>query len=92
MDDDLSPHWTSLNIVKAIKSGLFLQPPAQHTIERISAARVDNHAVTSIIEEHKLFLPVYNCTYVYVRTTTPYYLGCMSVSLTKYMQCQLRHM
>ena len=83
-DHDLSPPWTSLNIVKAIKSGLFLQPPAQRTIERNIAfqmvndrltfqeqswipnapedtqlvfipARVDNCAVTAIIEEHKLF-------------------------------------
>ena len=37
MDHDLSPHWTSLNIVKAIKSGLFAQPPVQHTIEENKA-------------------------------------------------------
>ena len=85
MDHNLSSPWTSLNFAKAIKSGLFLQPPAQCTIERniafqmvndrltfpeqsqipdtpegtqlvfIPTARVDSHAVTTIIEEHKLF-------------------------------------
>ena len=34
MDHDLSPPWTLLNIMKAIKSGLFLQPPGQCVIER----------------------------------------------------------
>ena len=29
MDHDLSPPWTLLNIVKAIKVGLFVQPSAQ---------------------------------------------------------------
>ena len=29
MDHDLSPPWTLLNIVKAIKAGLFAQPSAQ---------------------------------------------------------------
>ena len=85
MDHDLSPPWTLLNIMKAIKSVLFAQPPAQHTIEKniahqmvkdrltyqekpwvpnepkgvqlvfIRASRGDNHEVTPIIEEHKLF-------------------------------------
>ena len=39
---DLSPPWTSLNIVKAIKSGLFTQPPAQHTIEKNVAHQMVN--------------------------------------------------
>ena len=52
----------------------------------IPTTRADNHEVTTIIEES-----TYNCTYVYVRTTTPYYLGCVSVSSTKYTQHQLRH-
>ena len=34
MDHDLCPRWTSLNITKAVKSGLFAQPPAQSTIEK----------------------------------------------------------
>ena len=34
MDHDLSRPWTSLNLVKAIKSGLFTEPPAQCTIEK----------------------------------------------------------
>ena len=85
MDHDLSPSWTSLNIAKAIKAGLFAQPSAPHTIEEniayqmvnngltyqeqswvpdackgaqlvfIPTARADNHKVTAIIEEHKLF-------------------------------------
>ena len=85
MDHDLSPPWTLLNIMKAIKLGLFAQPAAQCTIEKniahqmindrltyqeqswtpdapegtclvfIHAARVENHEVTTIIEEHKLF-------------------------------------
>ena len=85
MDHDLSPPWTLLNITKAIKSGLFAQPPPQCTIEKniahqmvndrltyqeqswvpdapkgtqlvfLPAARVDNHEVTAIIEEQKLF-------------------------------------
>ena len=33
MDHDRSPLWTSHNIAKAIKSGLFAQPPAQCTKE-----------------------------------------------------------
>ena len=43
MDHDLSPPWTLLNIAKAIKSGLFLQPPAQHTIERNIAFQMVNN-------------------------------------------------
>ena len=42
MDHDLSPPWASLNIVKAIKSGLFTQPPAQHTIEKNVAHQMVN--------------------------------------------------
>ena len=85
MDHDLSPPLTSLNIVKAIKAGLFAQPSAQCIRDEntayqiinnwltfqekswvpnackgaqlviIPAARADNHKVTAIIEEHKLF-------------------------------------
>ena len=85
MDHDLSPPWTLLNIMKAIKSGLLTEPPAQHTIGKniafqmvndgltyqeqswvsdapkgtqlvfIPAARADNHEITTIIEEYKLF-------------------------------------
>ena len=84
-DHDISPPWASLNIMKAIKAGLFAQPLPQHTIEEkraylmvnngltfqeqswvpdaqegsqlvlIPATRADNHEVTAIIEEHKLF-------------------------------------
>ena len=46
MDHDLSPPWTSLIIVKAIKSGLFTQPPAQHTIERNIAFQMVNDGLT----------------------------------------------
>ena len=42
MDHDLSPPWTSLNIAKAIKSGLFAQPPAQHTTEENIAHQMVN--------------------------------------------------
>ena len=34
MDHDLSPPWTSLNMVKALKFRLFLIPPEQQTIKR----------------------------------------------------------
>ena len=34
MDHDLSPPWTLLNIAKALKFGLFMESPEQHTIER----------------------------------------------------------
>ena len=78
--------------MKAIKSGLFTQPPAQCTIENnvahrmvndrltyqeqswvadspegaqlvfIPTARVDNHKVTTIIEEHNLFFNLHIIT------------------------------
>ena len=53
----------------------------------IPAARVGNHEVTTIIEEHKLFFNPHITALVYMRLRTPYYLGCTLVSLTKYMQC-----
>ena len=34
IDHHLSPPWTSLKIAKALKFGLFIEPPEQHTIER----------------------------------------------------------
>ena len=34
MDHDLSPPWTLHNIAKALKFGLFIEPPEQSTIER----------------------------------------------------------
>ena len=37
MDHDLSPPWTSLTIVKALRFGLFIVPPEQCTIERNKA-------------------------------------------------------
>ena len=37
MDHDLSLPWTSLNMVTALKFGLFIVPPEQHTIERNKA-------------------------------------------------------
>ena len=85
MDHDLSPLWTLLNIVKAIKAVLSALPPPPCTTEGkraylmgnnrltfqeqswvpnacegaqlvlIPAARADNHEVTAIIKEHKLF-------------------------------------
>ena len=85
MDHDLIPPWTLLNIAKAIKSGLFAEPPAQCTIGKnidfqmvndgltyqeqswvpdapegtqlvfIPTARANNHDITAIIEEYKLF-------------------------------------
>ena len=33
MNHDLSAPWTLLNIAKALKFGLFIEPPEQHTIE-----------------------------------------------------------
>ena len=46
MDLDLSPPWTSLNIVRAIKAGLFAQPSAQCTIEENKASQMVNNGVT----------------------------------------------
>ena len=46
MDHDLSPPWTLLNIMKAIKSGLFRQPPAQCTIEKNIAHQMVNDGLT----------------------------------------------
>ena len=37
MHHDLSPPWTSLNMAKALKFGLFIIPPEQQTIERNKA-------------------------------------------------------
>ena len=46
MEHDLSPPSTLLNIMKAIESGLFLQPPAQCTIERNIAFCMVNDGLT----------------------------------------------
>ena len=46
MDHDLSPPWTLLNIAKAIKSGLFAQPLAQHSIEENIAHQMVNNRLT----------------------------------------------
>ena len=46
MDHDLSPSWTSLNIAKAIKAGLFAQPSAPHTIEENIAYQMVNNGLT----------------------------------------------
>ena len=46
MDHDLSPPWTSLNIMKAIKSELFAQPPAQCMIEKNIAFQMVNDGLT----------------------------------------------
>ena len=46
MDHDLSPPWTSHNITKAIKAGLFAQPLPQHTIEKKKAYLIVNNGLT----------------------------------------------
>ena len=46
MDHDLCPPWTSPNIVKAIKSGLFPQPPAQCIIGKNIAFQMVNDRLT----------------------------------------------
>ena len=43
---DLSPHWTSFNIAKALKFGLFIESPEQHTIERNEAFQMVTYRVT----------------------------------------------
>ena len=45
-DNDLSPPWTSLNIMKPIKSGFFAQPSAQCTIEENIAHQMVNNGLT----------------------------------------------
>ena len=50
MDHDLSPPWTSLNIVKAVKSGLFAQPSAQCRVEENIAHLMVNNGLT--YQEH----------------------------------------
>ena len=46
MDHDLSPPWTSLNIVKAIKAGLFAQPSEQILREHNAAYQMVNNGLT----------------------------------------------
>ena len=46
MDHDLSPPWTSLNIVKAIKAGLFAQPSEQILREYNAAYQMVNNGLT----------------------------------------------
>ena len=33
MDNDVNPPWTSFNMVKALKLGLFIIPPEQRTLK-----------------------------------------------------------
>ena len=46
MDHDLSPPWTLLNIVKAIKAGLFAQPLPPCTTERKKADLMVTNGLT----------------------------------------------
>ena len=46
IDRDLSPPWTLLYIVKAIKSGLFTEPPAQLIIGKNIAFQKVNDGLT----------------------------------------------
>ena len=46
MDYDLSPLWTLLNIVKAIKAGLFAQPLPPCTTEKKKAYLMENNGLT----------------------------------------------
>ena len=46
MDHDLSPRWTLLNVVKALKFGLFIIPPEQHIIERNKAFQMVTNRAT----------------------------------------------
>ena len=46
MDHDLSPPWTSLNMVKTLKLGLFIIPPQQRTLERNKAFQMVNNKVS----------------------------------------------
>ena len=46
MDHDLSPPWTLLNIAKALKIGLFIEPPEQHAIERNKAFQMVTNGTT----------------------------------------------
>ena len=46
MDHDLSPLWTLLNIMKAIKAGFFAQPLPPHTTEKKKAYLMVNNGLT----------------------------------------------
>ena len=46
MDHDLSPPWTSLNITKAIKAGLFAQPSEQILRKDNAAYQMVNNGLT----------------------------------------------
>ena len=46
IDHDLSPPWTSLNIPKAVKAGLFAQPLPPCTTERKKAYLMVNNRLT----------------------------------------------
>ena len=46
MDHELSPPWTLLKIMKAIKSGLFTEPPEQCTILKNIAHQMVNDGLT----------------------------------------------
>ena len=45
-DHDISPPWTSLNIVKAIKAGLFAQPSPQCIRDENTAYQIVNNGLT----------------------------------------------
>ena len=46
MDHHLSPPWTLLSITKALKFGLFIEPPEQCTIERNIAFQTVTNGIT----------------------------------------------
>ena len=46
MDHDLSPPWTLLDMVKALKFRLFIVPPEQQTLERNKAFQMVNNNAT----------------------------------------------
>ena len=46
MDHDISPLWTSLNIAKAVKAGLFALPPPPHTMQGKRAYLMVNNGLT----------------------------------------------
>ena len=46
MDLDLGPRWTSLNIMKAIKAGLFAQPLPPGTTEKKKAYQMVNNRLS----------------------------------------------
>ena len=49
MDYDLSPPWTSFNMVMALNLGLLIIPPEHRTIKRDNALLMVNNRATSCI-------------------------------------------